>query len=197
MTDFDNGKIWLREPMIDGELVRGGGLNRGMSQLSQMRDEVEVMQAAMGSSLASGAADLAARFAVRISGSGIRRAQVYAVRSPNATVGIKTPAGSWKSGGNLHVQFGRDFSFTTSPITITFPKPYFTNSAPTYIVCCPVSGMGANFPGIEVQPRYNTITTTTFQVDIRHWSAGGVWTTPDAAVNFGVSWVALGGFPSS
>lgn len=180
MADFPTD-IWLRDPIISGKVLSGGGLNRGMALLKQARDEITAIETALGTDPAGSATDLVTRLAKRLSPSGIPRGRVY---------GMFSGGKGWFSHAGFNIQFGYSGPFTAAKNTITYPTAYSSALLkPTHILVkfvAPAAGRCG-----DCQLLYDTIGQTTFKVYGREWSTGHAWV--DAVSNWYCHWVAVGG----
>lgn|SRR5678815_257759 len=193
-ADFPTN-LWIREPVIDGRTVPGGGLTRAMALLSQARDEITAIETKLGTDIRGTAASLAARLAVHHSQSGIRRGNVYSLRGPNVVGGAKASAENWWQGGTVYIQVGQNFFSGVTTGTITYPTAYFAGNPPQYVICKYFNSTGSGKVG-SVQAIYDTITVTTFQFVCKQIVSGGTWQNAGAGEDYDVNWIAFGGAPA-
>lgn len=195
-ADFPTN-LWIREPVIDGRPIVGGGLNRAMTLLAQARDEITAIETKLGTNVHGSAASLAARLAVHHSPSGLRRGNVYSLRGPNTVGGAKASVENWWIGGTTYIQAGVSSFNTTGIQTAFFPGAYFAANPPQYVIAkFSEPGSVTNFPG-SVQVLYDSITITQFQLYAKKMKAGGAWQDAGTGgITYEVNWIALGGAPA-
>jgi len=195
-ADFPTN-LWIREPVIDGRVVPGGGLTRAMALLSQARDEITAIETKLGTNVHGTATDLAARLAVHHSPSGIRRGNVRALRGPNTVGGAKATIEDWWIGGTTYIQAGLTSFNTTGIQTAFFPSAYFAGNPPQYIIAkFAEPATVTNFCG-SVQVLYDSITVSQFQLYAKKMKAGGLWQDAGTGgVTYDVHWLAFGGAPA-
>lgn len=192
----DSGGIWIRNPVKDGEVITGGGLNEAMRVLDQARKEVQAIENVLGLGLKGSAASLAARLAQRVSPSGIGRGQCIMLRTHNTTPGTYNQITNWYVQGASYVQFGKeDVGTGQLSVTITYPKSYFSSNPPTGIICCFADRSAGTQRVGQVQLDVTSIGLTTFRVLFRQFDGANAWTSTSTLIS--ILWAAFGGFPSS
>jgi hypothetical protein len=179
-ADFPSN-IWIRDPIIEGRKIKGGGLNRGMELLAQARDEITAIETALGTDPAGSVTNLLTRLAVRHARSGLPRGKVQAVPEPSA---------GWFSVNGLNYQFGITGVVGTSVVTIFYPTSYTV--APSIIVANYVAHATDLFVG-ESQVVKSSIGTSSFQVQSQNFNSTNVWGAPTLSNRCYIHWVAIGG----
>lgn len=173
--------LWIRDPVLEGRKLRGGGLNRAMELLGQCRDEVTAVETALGTDPAGSATNLLSRLAIRHARSGLPRGRVQAVVDPNA---------GWFNVAGLNVQIGISGALSTEDATITFASGY--TIAPSMILVRYVMHATDKLLG-ETQLKPGSVTTTDFHTLTRNFSSTDVWGSPSITKRYHVIYMAIGG----
>jgi hypothetical protein len=180
MANFPSN-IWIRDPIIEGRKIKGGGLNRGMELLVQARDEITAIETALGTDPAGSVTNLMTRLAVRHARSGLPRGKIQISNEPNS---------GWFNVSGFNVQIGITGALQQHDNTITFATAY--SVAPSFVVARYVGHASDKLCG-QCCVKKGSITTTDFHVLTKNFNTSDAWGNPTSSSRFYVIYAAFGG----
>jgi hypothetical protein len=178
MADYPDD-IFLRPPLFDGDIVRGGGLNAAVRRLSEIRAEVVAIETELGVEV-GGASNLAERLDMRLAANGIPRGQPFF-----AGTGLWNGGTTWMQAGQVTLLGG-----TTNFPFITFTVPYLSADVPVAVFTQARSAHATDKCGRVLTGRI--LATGFFASAARRGAA----TSGNLVENLVVNWLAVGGTPA-
>lgn len=181
MADYPTN-LWIRDPVLEGKKIKGGGLNRAMELLGQARDEITAIETALGTDPAGSVATLLARLDVRHAKCGIPRGRVLYQPDPNA---------GWFDVLGTNVQIGVSGAVNSADFLVSFATSY--THAPSIIVAAFVLHESDLVLG-EAQLKAGSLDTGGFHVLGKVFNAANAWVDPGASpLRYRVIYMAIGG----